>query len=57
MVGHERTRGGPTLKAVFDNQPIYALMISGGSLILGALCLVLVREPKSAHGGVVAAAH
>jgi maltose/moltooligosaccharide transporter len=37
---------GLTLKTLFDNQSIYALMISGGSLIVGALCLVLVREPR-----------
>ena len=48
---------GPTLRVFFDNQPIYALMISGASLIVGALCLVLVREPASAHEGAVVAAH
>ncbi len=48
---------GPTLKTFFDNQPIYALIISGASLIVGALCLVLVREPESAHVGAVSAAH
>lgn len=48
---------GLTLKTVFDNQSIYALMISGSSLIVGALCLVLVREPKAAHDATAAAAH
>lgn len=38
---------GPTLRAFFDNQPIYALVISGASLIVGALCLVRVHEPAA----------
>jgi maltose/moltooligosaccharide transporter len=48
---------GPVLKTFFGNAPIFALMISGGSLIVGALCLVLVREPTTVHEGAVAAAH
>ena len=48
---------GLTLKTLFDNQSIYALMISGASLIVGALCLVVVREPKATYGGAVSAAH
>ncbi|MCB1598549.1 MAG: MFS transporter [Xanthomonadales bacterium] len=48
---------GPTLRLLFDNQPIYALIISGASLIVGALCLMRVQEPRSAHAGPVAAAH
>lgn len=36
---------GPTLRVFFNNEPIYALVISGGSLILGALFLVRVHEP------------
>lgn len=39
---------GPVLRAAFDNQAIYALMISGASLVVGALCLVRVREHVSA---------
>jgi maltose/moltooligosaccharide transporter len=48
---------GLTLRVVFDNQPIYALIISGTSLIIGALCLVRVNEPRSAPLGPMAAAH
>jgi maltose/moltooligosaccharide transporter len=48
---------GPTLRHYFDNQPIYALIISGASLIFGALCLVRVHEPKTAHSGTTAVAH
>ena len=40
---------GPSLRIFFDNQPIYALVISGASLIVGALCLVRVSEPKPAQ--------
>ncbi|QNP39585.1 MFS transporter [Lysobacter solisilvae (ex Woo and Kim 2022)] len=36
---------GPSLRAFFHNEPIHALVISGVSLILGALCLVRVHEP------------
>ncbi len=36
---------GPTLRAFFDNQAIYALVISGASLIIGALFLFRVDEP------------
>lgn len=45
---------GPTLRHVFDSQPIYALIISGTSLIIGALCLVRVHEPRSAPSGPMA---
>ncbi len=48
---------GPVLKHVFNNQPIYALVISGVSLIIGGLCLVRVQEPKLAHVGPVTTAH
>jgi maltose/moltooligosaccharide transporter len=49
---------GPTLRLFFDNQPIYALIISGASLIVGALCLVRVREPQAdAEPVPVPAAH
>ena len=47
---------GPALRAFFDNQPIYALVISGSSLIVGALCLVRVHEPD-ARFNATAAAH
>jgi maltose/moltooligosaccharide transporter len=36
---------GPALRAFFENQAIYALVISGTSLIVGALFLVRVKEP------------
>jgi maltose/moltooligosaccharide transporter len=36
---------GPVLRHVFGNEAIYALVISGASLILGALALAKVREP------------
>ena len=39
-----------------DHQPIYALVISGSSLIVGALCLVRVHEPD-ARFNATAAAH
>ncbi|MEL1264796.1 MFS transporter [Pseudoxanthomonas putridarboris] len=35
---------GPALRHFFGNQPIYALVISGASLVVGALCLARVRE-------------
>lgn len=48
---------GPVLRAFFDNQAIYALMISGASLILGALCLARVREHAAPHAASMAPAH
>src|SRR5690606_14280827 len=49
---------GPTLRLVFDNQPIYALVIGGASLLVGALCLVRVREPAvAARPDSMAAVH
>jgi len=48
---------GPILTSVFSNQPIYALVIAGVSLIVGALCLVRVYEPKLTPSGSLAAAH
>ena len=38
---------GPALRTLFDNQAIYALVISGVSLILGALLLFRVHEPAT----------
>ena len=38
---------GPALRIFFGNQAIYALVISGVSLILGALFLFRVREPAA----------
>ena len=47
---------GPSLLHLFDNQAIVALVISGASLIVGALCLVRVREPALA-GDPITATH
>jgi len=47
---------GPTLKTFFGNQPIYALAISGISLIVGALCLVRVVEPKISSNPITSTA-
>jgi maltose/moltooligosaccharide transporter len=48
---------GPALRVFFDGRPIYALVISGASLIVGALCLVRVREPEAQASTSLAAAH
>ncbi len=48
---------GPTLRLLFDNQPIYALVISGSSLIVAALCLGRVQEPRGADHPTMATAH
>ncbi len=47
---------GPALRVFFDGQPIYALIISGTSLIVGALMLVRVTEPSGAPSHVPAVA-
>lgn len=51
------TQFGPVLTTFFESPSIYALMISGASLIVGALCLIVVREPQVTYGGVVSAGH
>ncbi len=48
---------GPVLKNFFGNQSIYALIISGASLIIAAICLIGVREPVSSNHDAYAAAH
>ncbi len=48
---------GPVLRSFFDGEPIYALIIAGGSLIVGALCLAFVREPRAAPVAAMASAH
>ena len=48
---------GPVLRTFFGGEPIYALIIAGGSLIVGALCLAFVREPRTAPAAAIAAAH
>ena len=37
---------GPALHSLFDNRPIFAMAISGASLLLAALALVRVQEPS-----------
>ncbi len=46
---------GPALRTFFNNEPIYALVISGSSLIVGALCLVRVHEPDAGFSAIAAA--
>jgi maltose/moltooligosaccharide transporter len=48
---------GPTLRLLFNSEPIFALMISGSSLIIGALCLFRVIEPRTMTDSPMAAAH
>ena len=48
---------GPVLRHAFDNQSIAALMISGASLVIGAVFLVRVDEPAADRLPVAAAAH
>jgi len=48
---------GLVLRSFFGGEPIYALIIAGSSLIVGALCLVFVREPGTRVAGVAATAH
>jgi maltose/moltooligosaccharide transporter len=48
---------GPVLRTFFGGEPIYALIIAGSSLIVGALCLVFVREPGARIASVAAGAH
>jgi maltose/moltooligosaccharide transporter len=38
---------GPALRGLFDNRPIFAMAISGVSLLLAALALARVHEPSS----------
>jgi len=38
---------GLLLKTFFANQPIYALVIGGASLIVAGLCVLRVREPAT----------
>lgn len=46
---------GPTLRVLFNGEAIFALVISGTSLIIGALCLVRVVEPKVESSAPMAA--
>ena len=45
---------GAMLRVFFDNAAISALMISGASLIIAALCLLRVEEPRGATAPVAA---
>jgi maltose/moltooligosaccharide transporter len=38
---------GLMLKLFFGNQPVYALVIGGISLIVAGLCVLRVREPNT----------
>ena len=38
---------GPALRSLFDNRPIFAMAISGISLLLAALALARVQEPSA----------
>lgn len=40
---------GPTLRVLFDNNAIFAMGISGISLVIAGLCVLRVREPAIAH--------
>ncbi|MCB1608604.1 MAG: MFS transporter [Xanthomonadales bacterium] len=48
---------GPTLAVFFGGSPIFALVISGCSLIVAALCLARVVEPGGESAAQMAAAH
>ena len=37
---------GPALRGLFDNRPIFAMAISGVSLLFAAMALVRVQEPS-----------
>ena len=47
---------GPALRHLFGNQAIFGLVISGCSLVIGALCLVRVHEPAT-RTAPIAASH
>lgn len=38
---------GPVLRGLFDNQAIFAMVISGCSLVLAALCVARVEESSA----------
>jgi len=42
------------LKLFFRNQPVYALVIGGVSLIVAGLCVLRVREPATQQAAAVA---
>ncbi|MCA0300639.1 MAG: MFS transporter [Proteobacteria bacterium] len=48
---------GPALRAFFANEAVFALVISGASLLLAALALVRVREPAHAPVPLASQAH
>ena len=48
---------GPALRAFFANEAVFALVISGASLLLAALALVRVREPAHAPVSLASQAH
>lgn len=48
---------GPALRAFFANEAVFALVISGASLLLAALALVRVREPVHTPVPLASQAH
>ena len=48
---------GPALRAFFANEAVFALVISGASLLLAALALVRVREPAHTPVPLASQAH
>jgi len=48
---------GPVLRVFFDGQPIFAMLIAGSSLIVGALSLIWVREPRALPAHPMSATH
>jgi maltose/moltooligosaccharide transporter len=42
---------GVLLKGLFNNQPVYALVIGGVSFVIAGLCMLLVAEPRIARAG------
>jgi len=48
---------GLMVKGLFANQPIYALLIGGVSLVLAGLCVLRVPEPVVSTAPAVAGAH
>ncbi|NEX92598.1 MFS transporter [Caulobacter sp. 17J65-9] len=42
---------GLTLKTWFNSEPIYALVLGGGSMFVAAVCMFLVREPAPGRAG------
>jgi len=48
---------GPSLRTFFANESVFALVISGTSLLLAAAALVFVREPSHTSTSLSSQAH